>query len=191
MSLTPSTMLELGTKAPDFSLQNFDGKVVALTDMQIEKGLLVIFMCNHCPYVKHIQKKLVEQTRVYMEQGIKVVAINSNDYSAYPDDGPEEMARQAEAFQFPFSYLVDVNQEVAKAYRAACTPDFFLFDEDKRLVYRGQFDSARPGKEEPVTGVDLTGAITSLVDGNAISPDQNPSMGCNIKWKPGNAPDYF
>ncbi len=191
MTLTPLTMLELGTPAPEFSLPSPDGNLYTLEDQQIDKGLLVVFMCNHCPYVKHIRVKFIEKARRYLEQGITVVAINSNDFSAYPDDRPELMARDAVEFAYPFPYLVDEYQEVAKAYWAAGTPDFFLFDANARLVYRGQFDSARPGKEEPFTGADLSSAVDMLVAGESITVEQRPSMGCNIKWKPGNEPDYF
>ncbi len=191
MVLTPSTMQELGIKAPDFSLPDPTGKVYSLADWSISKGLLVIFMCNHCPYVLHIRQKLVEKIRDYQEQGITVIAINSNDFSAYPDDNPTNMAFFAQTHGYTFPYLVDEEQQVAKAYGAACTPDFFLFDAEKRLVYRGQFDSARPGNNEPVTGADLSMAVNLLITGKEVSLEQRPSMGCNIKWKPGNEPNYF
>ncbi len=191
MSLTPSTMLELGTLAPDFTLPAPDGKLFSLAEKTIKKGLLVIFMCNHCPYVIHIRPQLVKKIRDYQEKGIAVVAINSNDFSSYADDSPVNMAVAAKEFHFTFPYLIDESQEVAKAYRAACTPDFYLFDKDRKLVYRGQFDSARPGNKEPITGSDLTGAIQALIEGTQISADQRPSMGCNIKWKKGGAPSYF
>lgn len=191
MSLTPSTMLELGTIAPSFSLADSDGKVYTLDDRVIDKGLLVLFMCNHCPYVIHIREKLVERLHFFQSQGIEVVAINSNDYSNYPDDSPQQMAEDIQKFKYTFPYLVDENQDVAKAYRAACTPDLFLFDREKKLVYRGQFDGARPGNTEPVTGRDLTDAVTSVLEGKELDTDQRPSMGCNIKWKAGNEPDYF
>ena len=192
MSLTPSTMLELGTKAPDFNLADPNGKQYELAKQNIDKGLLVIFMCNHCPYVIHIRSELAAKIKRYQQQGIEVVAINSNDFHQYPDDSPEKMAELVNELNFSFPYLVDADQEVAKAYRAACTPDLFLFDGDKKLVYRGQFDSARPGNNEPITGKDLSDAIAKLVAGEKISEsNQKPSMGCNIKWKGGNAPDYF
>lgn len=191
MSLTPSTMLELGTEAPDFTLASPKGEKYSMKNQTVDKGLLIIFMCNHCPYVLHIRKRLVEKVRDYQELGITVVAINSNDYTAYPDDSPDKMALAAQEFSFSFPYLVDERQETARAYRAACTPDFFLFDKDKKLVYRGQFDSARPGNNKDINGEDLTEAIESLVAGKAVSSEQRPSMGCNIKWKPGNEPDYF
>ena len=191
MSLTPSTMLDLGTSAPDFSLPDTEGKRYSLSDVAKNKGLLVLFICNHCPYVIHIRKRLVEKIRDYQAKGIEVVAINSNDFSQYPDDSPEKMAQVVKELHFSFPYLVDAEQQVAKAYRAACTPDIFLFDADKKLVYRGQFDSARPGNQEPVTGNDLSMAVEKLINKEIISPDQRPSMGCNIKWKKGNEPDYF
>lgn len=191
MVLTPSTMQELGIKAPDFTLPDPAGERYALKDWTINKGLLVIFMCNHCPYVIHIRQKLVEKIRAYQELGITVVAINSNDFNAHPDDNPEKMALDSTTYGYTFPYLVDEQQQVAKAYGAACTPDFFLFDAEQKLVYRGQFDSARPGNNEPVTGADLSSAIERLVAGKPVSLEQRPSMGCNIKWKPGNEPDYF
>lgn len=191
MVLTPSTMQELGLKAPDFTLPDPTGKIHSLADMSINKGLLVIFMCNHCPYVIHIRKKMVEKIREYQEQGITVVAINSNDFNAYPDDSPQNMALDSKNHGYTFPYLVDEQQQVAKFYGAACTPDFFLFDAEKKLVYRGQFDSARPGNKEPINGSDLSSAIERLVAEKQVSLEQRPSMGCNIKWKPGNEPDFF
>ncbi len=189
--LTPSTMQELGIKAPDFTLPDPTGKMYSLADQPISKGLLVIFMCNHCPYVLHILQMLVEKMREYQEQGVTVIAINSNDFSAYPDDNPANMAFYSKTHGYTFPYLVDEEQQVAKVYGAACTPDFFLFDAEKKLVYRGQFDSARPGNSKPVTGADLSQAIDLLVAGKEISMEQKASMGCNIKWKPGNEPNYF
>lgn len=191
MALTPSTMLDLGTTAPDFTLADPGGKSFHLGSQQIDKGLLVIFMCNHCPYVIHIREKLVERIKEYQAQGITVVAINSNDYAKHPDDSPEKMAKDAAAFGYSFPYLVDEEQTVARAYQAACTPDLYLFDQDKKLAYRGQFDSARPGNTTPVTGDDLSAAVQQLLAGTAIEVAQQPSMGCNIKWKPGNEPGYF
>lgn len=191
MSLTPSTMLELGTEAPPINIDAPDGIPYVLADRRIDKGLLVIFMCNHCPYVIHIREELINKIKQYQMQGIEVVAINSNDFSQYPDDSPERMVEISEAFGFSFPYLVDEDQTTAKAYRAACTPDIFLFDADKKLVYRGQFDSARPGNNEPVTGEDLTRAVEQLVTGTPVTVEQKPSMGCNIKWKQDNAPEYF
>jgi len=191
MSLTPSTMLELGTSAPDFTLPSADGKLYTLSNQTINKGLLVLFKCNHCPYVIHIREQLVKKIRDYQKQGIEVVSINSNDFTEYPDDSPEKMAVATKEFGFTFPYLVDEQQQAAKAYKAACTPDFFLFDSNKTLVYRGQFDSARPGNTTPVTGKDLTMAIDEMLAGKNITVNQRPSMGCNIKWKKGNEPDYF
>ena len=191
MALTPSTMLELGTTAPDFSLPSADGKMYNLSEQKLDKGLLVLFICNHCPYVIHIREKLVAKIKDYQNKGIEVVAINSNDFVEYPDDSPEKMAQDAAEFSFSFSYLIDENQQVAHAYRAACTPDLYLFDSEKKLVYRGQFDGARPGNSEPVTGENLTSAIDEMLKGVPVSADQRPSMGCNIKWKKGNEPDYF
>lgn len=191
MVLTPSIMQELGMRSPDFTLPDTTGKLCSLADWSIEKGLLVIFMCNHCPYVIHIRRKLVEKIRTYQEQGITVVAINSNDFSEYPDDNPQNMLLDSKKYGYTFPYLVDEQQQIAKIYGAACTPDFFLFDAQQKLVYRGQFDSARPGNDEPVTGKDLSAAIDQLVAAKPVTVDQQPSMGCNIKWKPGNAPGYF
>ncbi len=192
MSLTPSTMLELGTTAPDFSLPYPDGTIYNLAKQQIDKGLLVIFMCNHCPYVIHIRQKLTERIKEYQQQGIEVVAINSNDFGQYPDDSPAKMSAVAQEFNFSFPYLVDEDQAVAKMYKAACTPDLFLFNGDKKLVYRGQFDGARPGNNVAVTGEDLTAAVNKLIAGEQVPEgDQRPSMGCNIKWKTGNEPSYF
>lgn len=191
MALTPSTMLELGTIAPNFSLSTPDGALYNLADKTITAGLLVVFMCNHCPYVIHIRQELVSRLKQYQDKGIEVVTINSNDFKEYPDDSPEKMAAVAAEFNFSFPYLIDDLQKVAHAYRAACTPDFFLFDNTKKLVYRGQFDKARPGNKEPITGEDLNNAVEKLIGGEDISTDQLPSMGCNIKWKKGNEPDYF
>jgi peroxiredoxin len=184
-------MQELGIKAPDFTLADPAGERYSLDDFSIDKGLLVVFMCNHCPYVLHIRWKLVEKIREYQERGITVVAINSNDFAAYPDDSPQNMEVVAQKHGYTFPFLVDEQQQVAKSYGAACTPDFFLFDANRKLVYRGQFDNARPGNSEPVTGADLSAAIEQLLAGKPVSPDQRPSMGCNIKWKPGNEPEYF
>lgn len=191
MSSTPSTMMELGTKAPDFKLfDTVNNQLVSLDDFNNAKGLLVVFMCNHCPYVKHILDEFVIAARDLQQKGIGVVAISSNDVENYPDDSPVKMAAEARAHQFSFPYLYDGTQEVAKAYKAACTPDFFLFDENDELVYRGQFDDSRPGNEKPVTGQDLREAVEFLLDGK-VKEDQKPSIGCNIKWKKGNAPEYY
>lgn len=183
MALTPSTMLALGTPAPDFSLPDPAGKIHSLKDNPSAKGHLVVFMCNHCPYVIHLQKKLSEVATRYQALGINVIAINSNDAEKYPADRPEKMAEDIRKFHYTFPYLFDETQQVAKNYKAACTPDFFLFDASKRLVYRGQFDESRPGNGIPVTGKDLTNALDQVLAGKTPSPDQRPSMGCNIKWK--------
>jgi peroxiredoxin len=191
MVKTASTMLPLGTKAPDFELLNVDGRMVSLADFKDAKALLVIFMCNHCPFVKHIAEGLVSLANDYMPRGMAMVGINSNDTSAHPEDSPERMVQEVEQRGYPFPYLFDETQEVAKAYRAACTPDFFLFDGQQRLVYRGQLDSSRPNSGIPVTGEDLRAAIDAVLAGQAAPEDQAPSIGCNIKWKPGNEPNYF
>ncbi len=190
MSLTASQMLELGTPAPQFNLPDTAGKEVTLGDFMDAPALLVIFMCNHCPFVKHILHKLVELVKGYQKKGVAVVGINSNDVASYPDDSPELMAKTAKKSGFTFPYLYDETQEAAKAYRAACTPDFFLFDAERRLVYRGQLDDSRPGNKIPVTGADLTAAIDAVLAGRPVAGRQKPSMGCNIKWKQGNEPDY-
>ncbi len=191
MARTPSTMLPLGTPAPDFTLPDPRGGSVSLADVRTGEGVLVVFLCNHCPFVKHIREGLAAFARDYRKRGLEVVAISSNDVEAYPEDGPEAMRREAEEAGYDFPYLFDETQEVAKAYRAACTPDFFLFDGIGALVYRGQFDGSRPGNDIPVSGNDLRKAADALLAGEAISKEQVPSVGCNIKWKPGNAPDYY
>ena len=190
MALTPSTMLSLGSKAPDFRLADADGAMVGLTDFAAAPALLVMFICNHCPYVRHVRHELARLGRDYQAKGVAVVAINANDAIAYPDDSPEAMAREKVAVGYTFPYLYDETQEVARAYQAACTPDFFLFDRDRALVYRGQLDAARPGNNTPVTGLDLRAALDAVLAGQPVAPDQRPSVGCNIKWKPGNAPPY-
>jgi len=191
MSLTPSTMQDLGMTAPEFALQDPEGETYLLGEKKIDKGLLVFFMCNHCPYVKHILEKLVDNIRYYQQKGIEVVAINSNDFIAYPDDSPEKMKELAERMDFSFPYLVDDTQAVARSFKAACTPDFFLFGPDKKLVYRGQFDAARPKSTAAISGEDLTAATDALINGDGPLEEQRPSMGCNIKWKKGNEPEYF
>ena len=190
MARTPSTMLALGTRAPDFSLPDYDGRQHELQDMAAAPALLVAFICNHCPFVRHVRTGFAAFTREYRARGLAVVAINSNDLDAYPQDGPDAMRAEAAELGYEFPYLVDATQAVAKAYRAACTPDFFLFDAQRRLVYRGQFDDSRPGNGRPVTGADLRAAVDRTLAGDAPSPDQLPSLGCNIKWRPGNEPDY-
>jgi len=191
MAETPSTMLPLGTPAPDFCLPDTSGKMVSLRDFENAPALLVMFICNHCPFVKHIRKALADFAREYQAKGLAIVGINSNDVVKYPEDSPEKMAEEVRDAGYVFPYLFDETQEVAKAYRAACTPDFFLFDRDRRLVYRGQFDDSRPSNDRPVTGADLRVAVDAVLEGRPVSPDQKPSIGCNIKWKPGNEPDYF
>lgn len=187
-----STMLPLGTEAPPFDLPNpLDGKRVTLDDFHGAPGLLVMFLSNHCPYVKHIARELGLLTQRWIARGVGVVGINSNDIDAYPDDAPEQMVIFARQMGWDFPYLFDEDQTVAKAYRAACTPDFFLFDADRRLVYRGQFDDSRPRNDRPVTGADLSAAVEAVLAGRAVPQEQHPSMGCNIKWKPGNEPPYF
>ncbi len=191
MARTPSTMLPLGTSAPDFSLVNVDGQTVSLSDFDNAPALLVIFMCNHCPYVIHVADHLAQLGQEYMARGLAVVGINSNDVASYPADSPEQMVAEAEERGYVFPYLYDETQEVAQAYQAACTPDFFLFDKNKKLVYRGQLDSSRPDSGIPVTGEDLRLAIDTVLSGQTPSEDQTPSLGCNIKWKAGNEPGYL
>ncbi len=191
MVLTASTMLPIGAPAPDFSLPATSGEMMSLSRCRGEQGLLVVFMCNHCPYVKHIQQELVAIGREYGIKGLGMVGINANDADTYPDDSFEKMKEEAARLAYPFPYLYDASQEVAKAYRAACTPDLFLFDASLQLVYRGQLDDSRPGSDIPVTGKDLRKAIGALLAGQEIVAEQRPSMGCNIKWKDGAAPDYF
>ncbi len=189
MVKTASTMLELGTEAPDFSLPNVDDTTVSLADFAQKKGLLVVFMCNHCPFVIHLRSELAAFTKEYHEKGLGVVGISSNDVSTHPDDSPEKMKEEAASAGYVFPYLYDETQEVAKAYKAACTPDFFLFDGDMKLVYRGQFDDSRPGNGKPITGADLRAACDQVLAGSPVPEDQTPSIGCNIKWK--DAPAYF
>jgi len=191
MVQTASVMLSLGTSAPDFQLPDPQGKTVSLADFRSAPALLVIFMCNHCPYVKHVSAGLAQLARDYQARGAAVVGINSNNWREYPDDSPDKMLEEIRIRGYTFPYLIDETQEVAKAYSAACTPDFFLFDKDRKLVYRGQMDSSRPGNNLPVTGQDLRAALDAVLAGRPVSPDQKPSLGCNIKWKPGNEPDYF
>ncbi len=191
MAQTPSTMLEIGTPAPAFSLPEAgSGRTVDLQDFS-GKPLLVVFSCNHCPYVLHILDSFTDFANSAGRQGLAVVMISANDVAGYPDDSPEKMAALAQRMGFDFPYLYDESQAVAIAYRAACTPDFFLFDTGHRLVYRGQYDSARPGNSEPVSGADLRAAVSALMGGHEISTEQVPSVGCNIKWRAGNEPDYF
>jgi peroxiredoxin len=190
MVMTASTMLPLGTPAPDFSLPDTKSNIISIDDFKDTPALLVIFMCNHCPFVKHILKGMVELIKKYQEKGVAVVGINSNDVASFPEDRPEMMAKIAKAAGYTFPYLYDETQEVAKAYRAACTPDFFLFDKKRKLVYRGQMDDSRPGNNIPVTGIDLRAALDAVLAGGKVSDKQKPSIGCNIKWKHGNVPKY-
>lgn len=189
MALTPSTMLALGTKAPDFSLPDVvTGETVSLDTFKDKRALLVMFICRHCPYVQHVKEELARIGRDYQGKGLGIVAISANDKEAYPDDAPESLAEFAkeEGFTFPLCY--DETQAVAEAYTAACTPDLFLFDTDRKLVYRGQLDDSRPGNNIPVTGKDLRSALDALLSDTPVPQDQKPSTGCNIKWKPGNEP---
>jgi len=191
MAAVNSTMLPLGTEAPDFRLANTSGEIISLSDLKGAPALVVIFMCNHCPYVKHIRGGLAQLARDYVPRGVAVVGISSNDVSNYPQDSPAKMAEEAKSAGYIFPYLYDETQAAAKAYHAACTPDIYLFDKDQRLVYRGQMDDSRPGSNIPVTGKDLRAALDAVLAGKPVSPNQKPSIGCNIKWKPGNEPDYF
>ncbi|AJD57752.1 thioredoxin family protein [Synechococcus elongatus] len=190
MAKTASTMLALGTAAPDFALPDVvSGRTVQLADFSDRAGLLVMFICQHCPFVKHVEEELAAIGRDYLDLGI--VAISPNSLETHPQDGPEQLKAQAERLGFTFPYCLDETQAIAKAYTAACTPDFFLFDRDRRLVYRGQLDDSRPSSDRPVTGADLRAAITAVLTGDAPSADQKPSIGCNIKWHPGQEPDYY
>jgi peroxiredoxin len=188
MALTPSAMVPLGTPAPDFRLPDTDGRTVSLADFADAPALLVAFLCNRCPYVQHARTALATLARDYQARGVAVVAINSNDAQTYGDDSPERMRQEKAKARYTFPYLFDETQEVARAYRAACTPDFFLFDRGRRLVYRGQMDSSRPDNELPSDGRDLRAALDAVLAGRQPSPEQVPSVGCNIKWKPGNEP---
>ena len=191
MAETPSTMAPLGMKAPAFRLPDVvSGRTVSLDDFKSAPALLVMFICNHCPYVKHVREQLAQLVREYQAGGVAVVGISSNDALQFPDDGPEKMKQEARAAGYTFPYLYDEDQEVAKRYRAACTPDFFVFDKDRRLVYRGQMDDSRPDSGRPVTGMDLRAALDAVLAGRPAPADQKPSMGCNIKWKEKNAPEY-
>lgn len=189
MARTPSTMVPLGTAAPHFSLLDTDGTTVSLDDYT-GKPLLVIFTCNHCPFVIHIREPLSESVRRYQAQGLSVVGISSNDAATYPQDGPEAMKEAKEKYQLPYPYLFDPTQEVALTYHAACTPDFFLYDADHKLVYRGQYDGSRPGNDVAITGEDLDRAVADLFAGR-VTEDQRPSMGCNIKWREENMKDHM
>lgn len=191
MVRTASTMVGLGVPVPRFRLPDLSGTVVSSDDVLSSRGLLVAFLCPHCPYVKHVRAGFAIAAREFQERGLGVVAVNSNDATAVLEDGVDGMRQEIREAGYTFPYLVDESQEVAKTFRAACTPDFFLFDGAGQLVYRGQFDGSRPGSETPVTGRDLRDAVDALLAGQPVSGDQRPSLGCNIKWKKGSAPDYF
>jgi len=184
MAATPSTMMPLGTKAPDFTLPDtVSGNEVSLEELKGNKATVILFICNHCPYVKHINEKLVEVANNYIPKGVGFIAISSNDADNYPDDAPELMHKTAETLGYPFPYLYDESQDVARAYDAACTPDIFVFDKDLKCAYRGQFDDSRPKNGIPVTGKDLTAALDDILAGKDVHIEQIPSIGCNIKWK--------
>jgi peroxiredoxin len=188
MALTPSTMLALGTPAPDFSLPSTNGAVVSLGSFKNDKLLVVAFICNHCPFVKHIRSQLAAAGKSYQAKGVGFVAINSNDIVAFPADNMEWMQEESKTIGYTFPYLLDEDQAIARAYDAACTPDFYLFNHERKLIYRGQFDSSRPSNSIPVTGEDLCAAVDAALHGKPVAENQRPSMGCNIKWKSGNEP---
>lgn len=192
MAVTPSTMLALGTKAPAFSLPDVvSGDTITLKNFAQKKVLLVMFICRHCPYVKHVQQEIARIGKDYAAKDVGFVAISANDVDTYREDAPQSLKEMAEELNFKFPFLYDESQEVAKAYTAACTPDFFVFDENRELVYRGQLDGSRPGNGIPVTGENLRRALDAVLADKPVDPDQRPSVGCNIKWKEGNSPDYF
>ncbi len=192
MALTESTMLELGHPLPEFSLPDVvTGRMVSPEDFRDKKALLVMFICVHCPYVIHVRDELARIGRDYADKPLGIIAISSNYVGTHPQDAPENLKKMAEDLGFNFPYCYDESQEVAKAFTAACTPDFFLFDENRKLVYRGQLDDSRPGNGIPVTGKDLRTAIDATLEGKPVDPNQKPSIGCNIKWKPGNEPEYW
>ncbi len=191
MVAVPSTMNPLGTKAPSFKLPDTQGRSVSLADFKDASAILVMFICNHCPFVKHIAPALAQLGREYQKKGVAIVAINANDVARHPEDAPPKMAEEAKARGYTFPYLYDETQSVAKDYGAACTPDFFLYDKARTLVYRGQLDDSRPGNNLPVTGRDLRAALDAVLAGRPVPAPQKPSIGCNIKWKPGNEPAYF
>ncbi len=191
MVKTNSQMLALGTEAPPFTLPDPDGKRHSLEDAAGSPAYLILFICNHCPFVKHVREELARIGAEYGERGVAIFAINSNDAETHPDDSPKKMKEEVAAWGYTFPYLVDGDQDVAKSYRAACTPDIYLFDSDRKLVYRGQLDGSRPGNDVPVDGRDLRAALDAVLAGRPVAAEQAPSVGCNIKWKPGNAPDYF
>jgi len=184
MAETPSTMIPLGTSAPSFKLiDTCTNQMRSLADLKSDKATVVMFICNHCPFVKHIQSKLVEVANNYQKKGVNFIAISSNNAEKYPADSPDNMKKEAEAHDYPFPYLYDESQSVAKAYQAACTPDLYIFDQDLKCVYRGRFDDSRPGNNKPVTGADLTQALDQVLAGKSVNPEQHASVGCNIKWK--------
>ena len=184
MALTPSNMIPLGTKAPDFKLLDaVSDSEMSLEQLKSDKATVIMFICNHCPYVKHVQQGLVELANDYVSKGVSFIAINSNDVKNYTEDSPDNMKKVAERLGYPFPYLFDETQEIAKAYDAACTPDFYIFDEGLKLIYRGQMDNSRPGNGKPVTGRDIRKALDQILAGTTVSEDQIPSIGCNIKWK--------
>jgi peroxiredoxin len=185
MALTPSNMPELGLPAPEFSLPATGGKLVSPDDLAGDAGLLVAFWCNHCPFVRHINEQFASFAAEYQPRGLAIVAISANDVANHPEDSPDNMRRMAEQSGYVFPYLYDETQDVARAYDAACTPDFFLYDAGRRLIYRGRFDAATPGNDIPVTGDELRTAVDALLEGRPVSPEQNPSIGCNIKWRAG------
>lgn len=192
MALTASTMLPVGTKAPDFQLPDVvSGETISLSTFAEKKALLVMFICKHCPFVKHVQDELAQVGKDYINRDVGIVGISANDVRNYPDDAPEHLLAMAKELGLPFPICYDESQETAKAYTAACTPDFFLFDANQQLVYRGQLDDSRPSKGKEVTGEDLRAAIDAVLAGNSVNPEQKPSIGCNIKWKPGNEPSYY
>ncbi|MHC5757650.1 thioredoxin family protein [Nostoc sp.] len=192
MALTASTMLPLATKAPDFNLPEVvSGKATSLSTFADKKALLVMFICRHCPFVKHVQQELVQLGRDYFTSDLAIVAISANDAKNYPDDAPESLQAFSTEQGLNFTLCYDESQETAKAYTAACTPDFFVFDDQRQLVYRGQLDDSRPSNDKPVTGADLRAAIEAVLAGKPVTSEQKPSVGCNIKWKPGNQPSYF
>ena len=192
MVKTASTMLSLGTVAPEFKLPDVvSGKHISLASFADSQALLMMFICQHCPFVKHVQQELAQIGQDYSQKPLGIVAISANDVANYPDDSPTKLKQMAEALNFNFPLCYDESQEVSKAYTAACTPDFFLFDANQKLVYRGQLDDSRPGNNIPVTGQDLRRAINAVLQGKTVDFEQKPSIGCNIKWKPGNEPEYF
>ncbi len=191
MARTPSTMLDLGTRLPEFSLSNPEGEAFTTENLTIPHALVVMFICNHCPFVIHVQKELVALTQEYSKKDIQFVGINSNDSINYPDDGPEKMITEKKRVGYSFPYVFDKSQSVAKQFRAACTPDFYIFGKQKKLIYRGQMDDSRPGNDIPPSGSALKNALDAVLSGTPVSAVQKTSLGCNIKWIPGNEPDYF